>query len=227
MRSYPSTTTAYRAAGKAYGEVHFISFLVKGIADPEALTWCHFCTADDVMSANVTDPTDGSDVTWNFLGGGHILTMGELTRSEGPVVRSLNLVLSGVSDSVRDMVFGYDTREALFQWYVGEVDQDTGLLIDDPSREFIGEVNIVDPSVAALPSDGEEARDATFQVSVNSLGAALLDRNYDMRSLEVSEERDDDQFFEHGDNAHHWRRWWGKEKKSERDRKGGKGGKGK
>lgn len=224
MKTYSTALTDYRAAGKAHGQISFISFKVKGLADPDILTWAHFCTAEDNMVVEITDPDTGLKDTRTFAGGGHIIEMGDLTRSEKEVVRSHNLILSGASDTVLDMVNGYNCREAAFQWFIGETDQDTGLLVDEPPIEFVGLVNTIDLSDGVLAVNGGDGVESKIPVTVDSIGAALTARNYDMRSLDVSKGRSDDRFFEYASNAHHWRVWWGKDKKSHRDRKGNKKG---
>lgn len=228
MRTYSTALTNYRAAGKAFWPIHFISIKVKQVDDPSSFVLCNFCTSDDDMTVTVTDPDTGSPVSRTFAGGGHILKMGDLTRSEGAVIRSHSFTMSGASSLVLDMVHGYNNREALFQWFIGEVDQDTGLLIDEPPCEFVGIVNTNDVMDGALSVEGLQGAESSIQISVDSLAAVLTDRNYDMRTVDVSESRSGDKFFEYADSAHHWNVRWGKSKKREKskDGKGGQGGKG-
>lgn len=226
MQIYSSALTNYRAAGKAFWPIHFISIRVKDKDNPSEFVLCNFCTADDNMTVTVTDPDTGGSVSRTFAGGGHLINMGDLTRSEGAVIRSHSFTMSGTSSLVKDMMYGYNAREALFQWFIGEVDQDTGLLIDEPPCEFVGFVNTIELKEGAVTVDGIDASDAYVSISVDSLGAALTDRNYDMRDDEVGKTRGGDRFFQYADSAHHWNIRWGKDKKREKDRKGGKGGKG-
>lgn len=219
MRTYSTALTNYRAAGKAFWPIHFISFRVKDRDNPLAFTWANFCTSDDSMTVTVTDPDTGMPVTRTFGGGGHIVQMGDLVRSEGAIIRTHSFTMSGASSLVQDMVYGYNCREALFQWFIGELDVDTGLLIDEPPCEFVGYVNSIDMKEGAQSVDGGEASDSSFQVSVDSLAAALTDRNYDMRDDEVGKTRGGDRFFEYADSTHHWNIRWGKEKKREKDKK--------
>lgn len=226
MRIYPSSLTNYRTAGKGFWPIHFVSIRSKGKDDPLSLVWHNFCTADDNITVTVTDPdTDDADER-TFGGGGHLIQMGDLTRSEGAIIRSHSFTMSGVSSLVKDMVYGYNCREALFQWFVGEVDQDTGRLIDEPQCEFVGIVNTIELKEGALSVEGTDPSDAYYTISVDSLAATMTDRNYDMRSIDVSEARAGDKFFEYAGSAHHWNVRWGKEKKREKDRKGGKDGQG-
>jgi hypothetical protein len=229
MRIYSTAITNYRNSGKPFWPIHFISFTVKDLNDPLSLTRMNFCTAEDNMTVTVTDPDTGLPSERTFGGGGHILNMGDLTRSEGAVIRSHTFTMSRASTLVQDMVHGYDCREALFQWFIGELDADTGLLIDEPPCEFVGYVNTIDLTDGALIVDSDASADSVYRVSVDSMAAALTDRNYDMRDDEVGRTRGNDRIFQYADSAHHWNIRWGKGKKRERDRNGkndGKGGNG-
>lgn len=226
MRTYPTETVNYRAAGRAFWPVHFVTIIGKDKTDPSDLIQFNWTTADDNMTVTVTDPDTETPVSRVFGGGGHLIQMGDLTRSEGAVIRSHSFTMSGASSLVRDMVYGYNLQEALFQWFIGEVDQETGLLLNEPPCEFVGIVNTVEFREGALAVDGQDASDAYCHISVDSLAAKLTDRNYDMRTVDVSESRAGDKFFEYAGAAHHWNIRWGKEKKRERDRKGGKDGQG-
>jgi len=232
MRIYSSALTNYRNAGKAFWPIHFVSILVKGLDDPESLTRANFCTSDDDMTVTITDPDTGDADERTFAGGGHIVKMGDLTRSEGAVIRTHSFTMSGASALVQDLINGYNCREALFQWFTGELDQDTGLLIDEPQCEFVGFVNTIDLTDSPQSVDGGEAVDSMVQISVDSLGAALTDKNYDMRDDEVGKTRGGDRFFQYADSAHHWNVRWGKGKKRKggkgdgKNKGGGKGGKG-
>ena len=143
MRVYSTPITNYRNAGKAFWPIHFISFLVKDVDDPDLLTRANFCTADDDWTVTITDPDSGLPDERTFAGGGHIVKMGDLIRTEGAIIRTHSFTMSGASTLVQDLVHGYNCREALFQWFTGELDQDTGLLIDE---------HHVNSSVSSIPS---------------------------------------------------------------------------
>lgn len=221
MKIYPSSTTSYRAAGRQFMPVHFISIRAKGLSNPNSTTWFHFCTAEDDMEVEVTRPDTGGTTTRTYLGGGHIVAMGDLVRSQ-ELIRSHSFVLSGVSDTVKDMVLGYDCREALFEWFVGELHENTGLLVDPPTCEMVGLIAPIEIADGALEVNGAEPATSNITVNVDSIGAALTARNYDMRTKDVAADRSNDRFFDYVSNAHHWKVWWAKEKKSEKDRKGGR-----
>lgn len=227
MRVYSTPITNYRNADKAFWPVHFISFLVKEVDDSDSLVRANFCTFDDDMTITITDPDTGLPDERTFGGGGHIVKMGDLIRSEGAIIRKQSLTLAGASTLVRDLVHGYNCKEALFHWFIGEMDQDTGLLIDEPPCEFVGYVDTIEFNQGALSIDGIDAAESTYTVSVDSLGAKLTDLNYDMRDYDVGLSRGGDKFFEYSDSAHHWNIRWGKGKKREKDGKDRNGHKGK
>ena len=221
MKTYSSAITAYRAAGKAFLPVDFISIRVKALEDPEDLTWVHFCTADEDMTIDLVNPDNGNTISRTFLGGGHIVALPELVRSEGAVIQSHAFTFSGASDDVLNIVHGHNCREAPFQWFVGECDQDTGLLLDMPACELVGFINAAEVSDGAIEIDSSAPAESVISILVDSLAAALTARNYAMRSQEASESRSDDLFYQFTGSAPHWSDRWGKEKKSEKDRKGG------
>jgi hypothetical protein len=221
MKTYSSAVTAYRAAGKAHVQVDFLSFQVKDMTTPATKTWLHFCSADDDLTVTVTDPDTGTSASRTFLGNGPIVAMDPIVRSEGAKVRTMTWTLSGVMAEVLNMVNGYNCREAVAQYFVGEFDEDTGLLLYEPALEFIGSIDSIEFTSAGLDAGGEYA-ECTYQVAVSSIGADLLRTNSDMRAVEVSARRSGDKIFKHSDDAATWVSPWGKESKSKRDREGGK-----
>lgn len=221
MKTYSSATTAYRAAGNAHYQVDFLSFRVKSFSDPNDFQWYHFCSDDDDITVSVINPDSGETVERTFYGGGHIVELDALIRSEGPVVRSMNWTLSGASNRVLDMLYGHNCREATAQYFIGEINRNTGLFVDTPATEFVGAIEAVTPSDAGL-ENGSPVADSTVTVSVNSIGSQLLRVNGDMRAVETSMQRDGDEIFEYSDSAADWVRPWGRKSKSKRDRDGGK-----
>lgn len=221
MKNYSSNTTAYRAAGKAHWQVNLLSFRVReGDGDP---VWFHFTSGDEDETTTITDPSTGSPAARTYLGGGHIVALDPLVRSEGGVVHSFALALSGASSVVLDMVENYNCRDAEFEWHIGELDQDAGLLVDTPVCEFVGFIETIEHEDGGLAVDGDEPADSVVSVSVVSLAAALLPVNPEMRSLDVSQQRSGDKLFKYSESAHQWNIRWGKESKSQKKNGGGKG----
>jgi hypothetical protein len=223
MKTYGSSTASYRTAGGAHGQVDFLSFRVKDKDTPSTTQWFHFCSAEDDITVTVTDPDTGSS-SRTFLGGGHIVVLDPIIRSEGGGVRNMNWALSGASSEVLDMVYGFNCREALAQYFVGERDQDTGLMLDPPSCEFAGIIDTVSPSDSAIGPGDDAPAESIMTVSVASLGATLLRINGDMRAPAVAEKRSGDEIFQYAAQAALWHRVWGKRSRSKKDRDGGKKG---
>lgn len=225
MKTYDSALTSYRAAGKAHRQINFLSFRVKYIDTPATTTWFHFCSdEDDRDNIDVTGHDIGAG-TRDFLGGGPIVALDPIVRSEGAVIRTMNWTLSGASDDVLDMVNGYNCREAVAQYFVGEVDQDTGLLIADPVCEFAGTIDSIDVSDGSIDPAGQATAESVITVSVVGIGASLLRVNTDLRSISTSQARDGDEVFRYAGESSRWVRPWGKDKKSKKDRDGGGRGK--
>jgi hypothetical protein len=224
MKTYSSDISAYRGAQREYYQIDLLSFKVRdrSTGDPH---WFHFSSRDNDETISVIDQESGDAEFRDYFGGGHIVALDPLVRSEGTGVRNLQLVLSGTSDEVQDMIEGYDCRDAVFEWRIGEGRDDTGLLIDTPVVEFDGFVDTADREDAAVAVDGDEPADTNFRVSVVSHIAALQQANPDMRSHEVGQERNDDDIFLYAGEANTWDVLWGKGgHKHKHDGPGGGGG---
>jgi hypothetical protein len=233
MKTYSSTIETYRAALGEYWEVKLISFQVRD-RDTGDLHWYHFSSRDEDETIQVRNQATGDLEFRDYFGGGHILSMDPLIRSEGTGVRNFNIVLSGVSDPVREMVFGYDARGGVVEVHIGEVNGGTGLLIDTPVCEFEGFVDNGDINDGATDMETEEPAEATITLSINSHIAALQRTNPAVRSYEAGQERSGDAIFRWADEANTWEARWGKgpkkHKKNDngdgRNRSGGGGGDG-
>jgi hypothetical protein len=210
MKTYSTAIANYRAARQEFWQIDLLSFKVKDrtTGDPH---WFHFSSRDDDEAITVIDQTTGSTDLRSYFGGGHIVAMDQLVRSEGTGVRNFALVLSGVSQAVQDMIQGYECRDAVFEWRIGEGEDSTGLLVDTPVLEFEGFVATIDREDAALAIDGDDAGATTmFKVSVVSHIDTLQRANADMRSPEVGQERSGDDIFLYTAESNTWEILWGK-----------------
>lgn len=231
MKSYSTALSDYRAAGKAHGQISYVSIRVREVASPSTFHWFHFSTDEDEDTVTVVNQIDdaglgaaGATSARLFLGAGRIVGMGDLVRSEKEIIRSHSFILSGAAAEVLDMVHGYNCRGAHFEWHICEIDQDSGLPVDAPVCEFVGIVNTIDLSDTAIDVDDADPGETTIPVTVDSIAAALTSRNYEMRSKSASEGRGGDKFFQYAESAHRWRVQWGKGKRSEMDRRGNDSG---
>lgn len=212
MKTYSTALANYRGALKEFGQVDLLSFKVKDrtTGDPQ---WYNFSSRDEDETIFVTNLATGDSEARDFFGGGHILALDPLVRSEGTGVRNFTLVLSGASDKVKDMIQGYDCREAAVEWRIGEADEDTGLLVDTAVLEFEGFVDTVDREDGALTVADDQPADSNFKVSVVSHIAALQRANPDMRSPEIGQDRSGDDIFQYAAESNTWTILWGKEGK--------------
>jgi hypothetical protein len=213
MKTYSTAIGNYRAALREFGQVDLLSFRVRSRNSPSEQVWFNFSSRDDDETIFVTDLATGDSEPRDFFGGGHIVALDPLVRSEGTGVRNFTLVLSGASESVLDMIQGYDCRDAIIEWRIGEAEDDTGLLVDSAVLEFEGFVDTIDREDAALTFDGGQPADSNFKVSVSSHIAALQRPNPDMRSPEIGQDRSDDDIFLYAGAANTWTILWGKEGK--------------
>lgn len=222
MKTYSSPLSSYRAAGREHYQINLVSFQVRD-RGTNALVWKHFSSRDYNETINVINQSSGAPEARDYVGGGALVAMDPLIRSEGTGVRNFSLVLSATSTDVLDMLQGYDARDAVFEWHIGEADGETGLLVDTPVCEFEGFVDAADRSDAALGITSGEPSEATFTVSVTSHISTLQRANPDMRSHEVGQERSGDDIFAYTGAANQWAVLWGKRGHRHKDRDGGDG----
>lgn len=222
MKTYSNAISNYRAARNEYWEFKFLSFRVRDRATG-APQWFHFSTRDYDEIVQVRNQETGALEMRSYFGGGHVVSVDALIRSAGTGVRVLNMVLSGVSDPVRDMVYGYDCRGAVFELHIGEAEGPTGLLIDTPVCEFDGFIDSGDLDEAAIDMASETPATSAITLSANSHIAALQRTNPDMRALDIGKERGGDEIFKYADESNTWDIRWGKGPKKHKKNDNGDG----
>jgi hypothetical protein len=210
MKTYSNALSNYRGALREFYQVDLLSFRVRdrSTGDPR---WFHFSSRDEDETIKVIDQATGAEEFRDYFGGGSIVNLDPLIRSEGTGIRNFTFVLSGTSDPVLDMIQGYDCRDAIVEYRIGEGEDNTGLLVDTPVVEFDGFVDTIDREDAALSLDAQGPADSNFKVSVVSHIATLQRANPDMRSPEIGQERGGDDIFLYTAEANTWTILWGKE----------------
>jgi len=225
MKNYTTPIENYRAALKGFAQVNLLSFKVRD-RTTNAKVWFHFSSRDYDESITVTSQGNeagyaaGDAVLRAYYGDGQIIQLDPIVRGEGTGIRNFSLTLSAVSTAVQDMVQGYDCRDAVFEWHIGEAEEGTGLLVDTPVCEFEGFVDTVDRDDDAINDDGSPAN-SVFRISVVDHKSTLQRANPDMRTIDVCDDRTNDAIFKYADESNTWLILWGKEGKG-----GGKGGDG-
>lgn len=222
MKTYTNAITIYRASGREHGQVDLVSFRVRerDTGDPH---WFHFTSRDDDEAVTVIDPDSGADDLRSYFGGGHIVAMDAITRTEGTDASPMSIVLSATSDVVRDMIYGYDCRDALVEWHIGESEDNTGLLIDTPSLEFEGFIDVVSKDDAGLNLENDVPADSNFKLTIVDHITVLERGNADLRSYEVGQDRSGDAIYRFVAESNTWDVLWGmkgKKKKNDDVRRG-------
>lgn len=221
MKNYSSAINNYRDSKQQFYAVNIFAFQVY---DPvtHAGTWYYFSSRDENETFQVIDPTTGALHAIDCWGGGQILGVDPLIRSGGTTIRNLTMVMNGASQQVRDMVQGYDCRAGIALWYIGEVEENTGLLVDNAALEFEGFIDTIDFQDSAVDVYSNAGAQSSFSIVLVSHISTLQGANPDMRSYEIGQERSGDEIFLHTDAVPHWTLLWGKEGKNKK-RGGGSG----
>lgn len=224
MKTYPSAVVAHRAASKEFYTIHFLSFRVR---DNEGThIWKCFSTRVENETVEVLNTLTGETTYRDYVGGGTIVSTDPIVRSEGLTITNMQVLLSGTSPEVLDMVYGHDCRDAMVQWHVGEGEEGTGLLLAAPEIEFDGFVVDIERSDAAIGADGAEPSDSVIAVTLAGHMHALDRSNPEIRSYESGKERqgaepgDEDEIFRYAHEANQWDTPWGRE--GRRDKKRGR-----
>lgn len=224
MRTYSTAITNYLNSGKPYSEHVFFTFRVKDKTTHAEVVY-NFSTLEANEDVTVINQDDGTDDLRSYWGGGHIIDYDPIVLSAGTGIRIQRFRMSAVSDIVLDMVNGYNCTNAEFEWHVGIVEHDTGILVDTPTCEYIGFVDQISPSYAPIDPETGEPGEAVFEFEVASLFRALTATNPAVRSEEQGESRSGDKVFAYADAANTWQIYWGKNKSSHKQRNGGGDGK--
>jgi hypothetical protein len=220
MKAYSPSITAYREAHGVYKERTFIC--ITALDNDDEPVQINFTDYPLDVDVNIENQETGDIEVRSFFGGKHVIGMDALVRSMGTGNRSFGITLSGVTTPVLDLLQGHNCREADFELHIGEVDINSGKLLDTPVCEYIGYVDVAKADDDALKIDQRDAAESTFELTVTSNLGRLKRTNPDVRTKAVGEERLDDEIFEYVEEAGQAPVLWGKEGKDG----GGGGGKG-
>lgn len=92
--------------------------------------------------------------TRHYAGAGAMLSLDPIVYSAGLEVRVHRMRLSGVDETVAQLVRGYDARLAAVELHVARFDLDSGALVDEPELRLRG---TVDEMPIHAPEQGGEA----------------------------------------------------------------------
>lgn len=212
MKIYSTAINNYRAAQRGFWQRNFFTFVVRDKSTGAAVTY-NLWDGDDNVTVQVVNQNTGALEYRDYFGGGQIVSVNPIVRSEGTGVRNISVRLSGASPQVLDMVQGYDCRDAVFEWHIGEAEESTGILVDTPDCEFDGFVDTIDLSDGAVDPNGGQA-ESNFDVSGSTYMTTLLRTNPAVRSKEFGNDRSGDGILSHSDAANQWTMLWGKKGRS-------------
>lgn len=160
----------------------------------------------ETVATNVIDGETGATVSRTFDGDGALLQVDPIPMRIGLEVRTISVVLSQIHPGVQTLVRGHDTRNAKVQIYRGFFDPATFLLVEEPRRRWLGQVN---HAPIATPSVGDEG---SIALDVVSHTRELTRVNTAMKSDETQKLRSGDRFRRYSGVAATWPFWWGEEK---------------
>lgn len=148
MRTVSSTTAALLAGADRHGLIvsDLMVFVVQG--EPFA-----FWTEHDTETATVPNPWTGSSQSYDFVGGGAILDLGETPRTSDLSIRRKSITLSAIHAAVLDMWTGHDMRLAQVAVFQAIYDPSNRAFVE-ALLEFVGELNGAPKEVPAAGGEG-------------------------------------------------------------------------
>jgi hypothetical protein len=228
VRVYSATELAYLQSGKPFGSWMYVRFVVRdGDGDPVIFDFSDMAEGETVV---VIDPADLGDDARDYLGGGHLIDVEDITYVAGNEIVTIEVRLSMLSEEVRDMVEAHQWSRARVEIHEGLIHADTMRLVDKPGCVWFGTIDRIAPIKAAQAddegSDGDEGAEelapAHYLVTVANHLREMDRGNTELRSPQTVRERDGDEI---GDDFREVGKWvlpWGEETKNEEGRGGGR-----
>lgn len=132
-------------------EADLVVWRVKTFAGVE--TTFAFWSDHDTVTATVPNPWTGTSQSYDFVGAGAILDVGETPRTSDLSIRRKSITMSAVHETVLDMWTAYDMRLAQVAVYQALFDPTTRNLTS-ALLEFVGELNGAPKEVPTAGSEG-------------------------------------------------------------------------
>lgn len=219
MRVYSATEQAYLESGKPVGFWFYLRFTVKDSAgDPVIFD---FSDMDDDETVTVIDPSDGTDSARDYLGGGHVLDVEDITYVEGNQIVTTEIRLSALSDEVVDMVTNHNCARQRVEIHEGLIHADSMQLVDKPGCIWFGVIDGIRPAKEGMT--GKTASSEYLVTVANHLRE--MDRgNSALRSKPQVALRGGDEMGRYFREVGFWRLRHGMENKSEHERRRAKRG---
>lgn len=209
MIEYDPAVVSYNADGKPYWEVDFL-YIEGRDKETDAIMNFYFSNLRRDETVGIHDPQTDSTLNRPYLGGGHIVTLPPIKRSQALTIDQHVIELSLVSADVKNMIYGYNLTRAHFEWHKGQLSSETGKLLALPLCEFYGFLDGIDDKTQAPDDKGKMI--STVSISVVPHHAELEYSNQIFRSYEEGKKRDGDEIFLWVDEVGDWMIPWGKSK---------------
>lgn len=148
MRNMSSAAAALLAGADKSGLIvaDLVVFQVQG--EPFA-----FWSEHDVVTVTVPNPWTGTSQSYEFVGGGAIVDVGETPRTSDLSIRRKSMTMSAVHQAVLDMWTGHDMRLAQVAVFQGLFNPETRAFTE-AMLEFVGELNGAPKEVPAVGGEG-------------------------------------------------------------------------
>jgi len=160
-------------------------------------------SGDDPIEITVISGTTGLPVTRTYVGGVN-LEVGEITRVSDLTVQTLEISLSGISDSVKNIIRNHDARLAKIELHACQLDTVSREPVDAPEIDFLGEL---DGAPIETPAAGGEAK---VELRIVSDAISMLTRtNPRKRSYEGQKIRSGDELSRYSNAVGSWQVMWG------------------
>lgn len=203
MSAYDSDTIAALEAGSL---VLRWMLYIRGLDSANAAKTFGFWSGPDNVTATVVKATDPTTTEARaYVGGGSLLTDGvdPIVYQLGLTAQTINVKLSALHSSVKDMVRGYNIRLAEAELHRALFSPSTGLIVSTPYPRFYGIIE------GASLTDAAVGGEAPVTLSITSISIDLTRTNPATESDEQQKLRSGDRFRRYSDAADPFSVWWG------------------
>lgn len=208
MSAYDSDTIAALEAGSL---VLRWMLYIRGLDSSNAAKTFGFWDGPDNVTVSVVKATDPTATeSRSYVGGGSLLADGvdTIVYQLGLTAQTINVKLSALHPSVKDMVHGYNIRLAEAELHRALFSVSTGLIVSTPYPRFYGIIE------GAPLTDAAVGNEAPVTLALTSISIDLTRTNPATESDEQQKLRSGDRFRRYSDAADPFSVWWGETRQS-------------
>lgn len=201
----PDVTAALQAAPDQGLTLRRAIYIVARNAAGTATAEFGFWNDLDTVNMSVRRADTGATVARQFVGDGSLISVPEIPNVSDGTISSIQIALSPLHATVRNMLGGYDVRTAKLEVYDIFLHPRTHALLGTPSPVFYGIINKATPTRSAVGGE------STLTLEVASHARELTRTNPAKKSDETQKLRSGDRFRRHVGVAN-VKVWWGEKK---------------